>query len=197
MPTLGVSIAVFRGNQILLVKREDFPVWALPGGAVENRESVAQAAIRETQEETGLDVELARLVGVYSRPDWPIGDGSGSHSILFTATVIGGSLSPQPEEVLEVDFFDVMQLPTPILWWHRQPIADAAAGVGGAVAWSQQVDLPFPHTARHISRQGLYALRDQGKLPAAQILAEWGGEPTSKNQVQEVGPGFIGEFPRG
>ena len=67
MPTYGVEIAVFDAGKVLLIKRRDFQVWALPGGGIDAGESVAQAAVRETREETGLEVELQHLVGVYSR----------------------------------------------------------------------------------------------------------------------------------
>ncbi len=62
---LGVTVAVIDEDRILLTKREDFEVWCLPGGGVDPGESVAQAAIREAREETGLEVQLTRLVGIY------------------------------------------------------------------------------------------------------------------------------------
>jgi len=89
MPTFGVSVAVIQNGQILLTQRSDLPIWVLPGGAVDDGESLAQAAIRETREETGLEVELTRLVGVYSRPHWR---NDGDHSTLFAARPIGGNL---------------------------------------------------------------------------------------------------------
>ncbi len=66
---LGASVAIIQAGQILLIQREDFEVWGLPGGQVEAGESIAQAAMREARAETGLDVELTRLVGIYSLPD--------------------------------------------------------------------------------------------------------------------------------
>ena len=69
MPTLGVNVAILDENhRLLLTRREDFDVWCLPGGGVEPGETLTQAARREAEEETGLQVRLTHLVGVYSRP---------------------------------------------------------------------------------------------------------------------------------
>src|SRR5210317_1954772 len=58
------------GNgEILLIQRADNAHWGLPGGHVEPGESVAQAAAREVLEETGCEIEVGRLIGVYSHPD--------------------------------------------------------------------------------------------------------------------------------
>src|SRR5829696_4121412 len=61
MPSFGVIVAIMNNGKILLTKREDFEVWCLLGGGVEDGESLAKAAIREAKEETGLDVELTGL----------------------------------------------------------------------------------------------------------------------------------------
>ena len=102
MPTFGVCIATIRDGQILLTQRSDFPVWCLPGGAVDDGESLAQAAIREAREETGVDVELTRLVGVYSRPNWRYG---GDHSVLFAARPVGGELQIVTNETVDAGYF--------------------------------------------------------------------------------------------
>lgn len=52
-------------SQVLLIERRDVPVWVLPGGGIEEGESSEEALIREMQEETGLRVEVKRLVGTY------------------------------------------------------------------------------------------------------------------------------------
>ena len=68
---LSVSAVVRRepeSAEILLMRRSDNGLWGLPGGYVELGESVAQAAAREVQEETGFEIEVGRLIGVYSDP---------------------------------------------------------------------------------------------------------------------------------
>lgn len=68
MTNFGVAVAIFQDEQILLTQREDFEVWCMPGGQLDSNESIAQAAMREVYEETGLEVRLTRLVGIYSKP---------------------------------------------------------------------------------------------------------------------------------
>lgn len=57
------------GGRILLQRRSDSGNWALPGGAMDIGETFAQSAIREVKEETGFDVRIDRIVGIYSDPD--------------------------------------------------------------------------------------------------------------------------------
>ncbi len=72
-PILAVDVVVeLPSGEIVLIKRKYEPFkgyWALPGGMLEIGETVEQAAIREVREETGLDVSITRLVGVYSEPN--------------------------------------------------------------------------------------------------------------------------------
>jgi len=86
MATLGVAIAIIQAGRVLLTKRDDFHVWCLPGGAVDNHESLADSALREAREETGLELELGRLVGMYSQPNW---EGGSNHLAVFAAVPAG------------------------------------------------------------------------------------------------------------
>ena len=65
----GVGVFVLQeGGTILLEKRSDCGLWGLPGGKIEPGESIRQAAEREVLEETGLLIQITRLIGVYSDP---------------------------------------------------------------------------------------------------------------------------------
>ncbi len=92
-PKLMVDVVIPSEEGVVLVRRGSEPFegqWALPGGFVEVGETVEEAAARETAEETGLAVELARLVGVYSAPDR---DPRGHNvSVAYLARVLGGDL---------------------------------------------------------------------------------------------------------
>jgi ADP-ribose pyrophosphatase YjhB (NUDIX family) len=158
MPFLGVNIAILQDGRVLLTKREDFEVWCLPGGDVEDRETVAQAAIREAREETGLEVELTRLVGAYSFPSMPRG---GSHLLLFTARPVGGAIKPARSEVVEIRYFDPSELPEMLFIGAAQEVGDALNGVGGGVVRAYQADWPFDPS---MTRWDIYALRDRSGL---------------------------------
>ena len=157
MPNLAAIIAIIHEEKILLTKREDFEVWCLPGGGVEDGESVAEAAIREAKEETGLDVELTRLVGIYSRVGGMWND---MHAVLFAAKPVGGELKTQPGETIEVAYFSFDELPDEMLFGHTKRIIDAIHHICG-IAVKQELNTP---TNSRPSRKELYDLRDRSGL---------------------------------
>ena len=153
--SIGATVVIVREGQVLMTKREDYEVWCLPGGHSDPDESLAATAIREAKEEVGLDVELTRFVGVYSR----LGAEKSIHLSVFMARPVAGIPTPQVDEVLDIRYFDPARLPRDMFWWHRQPIIDALAGVAGA-AYTAIVEPP----QQVYSRQELYALRDRSGL---------------------------------
>jgi ADP-ribose pyrophosphatase YjhB (NUDIX family) len=182
--SLGASVAIIRNGQVLLTKRADVEVWTLPGGGVETGESVAEAAIREAREETGLEVRLLRLVGIYFIPRWTTGD---SHGVLFSAIPVGGALEPQQGEVIEVGYFDPQSLPEPLVWWQRQRIYDALDGVGGGAVWTQKPKWPFEEAK---TRQEFYELIRQSGLSRQEFFLQHFSKPEPEPddlQVLHVG----------
>jgi 8-oxo-dGTP diphosphatase len=183
VPTLGVLVAIIDDGRLLLTQRADLPVWVLPGGGIEAGESAAEAAVREAREETGLTVSPTRLVGVYSRPRWRRG---GSHELLFAAEPIAGTLRPQPGEVRDLRYCAPDDLPRPLVWWHRRPIRDALAGLGGGVAVSQGALWPFPEEMGY--QEALASLAGEGEPLSPRLRALWCGQPTTTDERLEVGP---------
>jgi 8-oxo-dGTP pyrophosphatase MutT (NUDIX family) len=101
VPAVSVVVANDAG-EILLIRRSDNDNWALPGGAIDLGESVAQAAVRETKEETGIDCEITGLVGIYTDPKHIIlytsnGEARQEFSIVLTARPLGGQPTPSDE----------------------------------------------------------------------------------------------------
>jgi len=157
MSGIAVNVAVIKNGKILLTQREDFETWILPGGGVDEGESVAQAAIRETKEETGLDVELTKLVGIYFRRSKIFDD----HIVLFTAKPVDGKIKCQPGETIAIEWFPYNRIPSSLSIGHQRRINDVISGVGGGVCVTQNMTLPnFPKVAR----KELYALRDKSGL---------------------------------
>ncbi len=178
---LGVNIAIIDTGRVLLTRREDFRVWCLPGGGVDEGESIAQAAIREAREETGWDVELTRLVGVYSLPDALPGSG---HAVVSSAKAISGTLTLDPSEVLEAQFFCADELPVDLIWWHRRRILDALNGIQ-AVAYMQQPArlAGIPPVA---TRQEIYAMRDRGELSVDEVYRWTCVQPEPLSEVRDL-----------
>ncbi len=87
-------------GRILLHRRRDNDMWALPGGVMELGESISDCVIREVQEETGLLVEPTRIVGIYSDPKhvfaYDDGEVRQEFSICFACDVISGSSRSAP-----------------------------------------------------------------------------------------------------
>ena len=67
VPSVNVVVTNAAGD-VLLIRRSDNQNWAVPGGAIDLGESMVQAAVRETKEETGIECEITGLVGIYIDP---------------------------------------------------------------------------------------------------------------------------------
>jgi 8-oxo-dGTP diphosphatase len=110
-------------RKVILVERINEPLgWALPGGFVDVGETVEQAAMREALEETGLDVRLDRLLGVYSDP----ARDSRGHvvSVVFIATARGRPAAG--DDAADARLFAVDDLPSPMAFDHARIVKDYA-----------------------------------------------------------------------
>lgn len=97
-------------DRVLLVRHGDVLRWTTAGGAIEPEERPADAAVREMWEETGLHVELTRILGVYGGPEFNTlysnGDLVTFTMIVFEGRKTGGTLRPDGDETLELRYFD-------------------------------------------------------------------------------------------
>lgn len=113
---VGCSAVIFdkSGENTLLQKRTDNGRWGIPGGGMDPGESAAECCIREVKEETGLDVEVARLVGIYTTPHrvttYPDGNRWQFVSMHFEARIIGGTMEISDGESTEMKFIPVSEL---------------------------------------------------------------------------------------
>jgi 8-oxo-dGTP diphosphatase len=122
-PVPGAGVLVELEGGIVLVQRGQPPFvgwWALPSGYIEADESVEQAAVRECKEETGLDVELVELFGVYSFPEGPVQSGI---VIFYRARPVGGGLRAG-DDAQDVGVFPPDALPEKLAFrTHREVLA--------------------------------------------------------------------------
>lgn len=102
-------VVVGDDGRVLLQRRTDNGKWALPGGKHELGESLAQCGIRETREETGIEVEITGIVGTYTNPGhvfaYDDGEVRQEYSICLLARPVGGQLRVS-DESFEVAWFD-------------------------------------------------------------------------------------------
>ena len=112
---VGCSAVIFdeTRQKVLLTRRVDNHQWCLPGGHMEPGETVTEACIREVWEETGLNVEVKRLAGVYSNPNRYIqyADGNKFHSVAlnFEVVVVDGKLATS-NETTEFGYFSLPEI---------------------------------------------------------------------------------------
>jgi len=101
VPSANIAVTNDAG-QLLLIRRTDNDNWAMPGGAVDIGESLAQAAVRETWEETGIECEITGVSGIYTDPGHVMlytsnGEVRQEFSIVLTARATGGTPTPSSE----------------------------------------------------------------------------------------------------
>lgn len=101
VPSVNVGVLNDDG-ELLLIRRTDNENWAMPGGAMDIGETIAQAGVRETREETGIECEIVHLVGVYTNPRHVMeytsnGEVRQECSLVFAARPTAGVPTPSSE----------------------------------------------------------------------------------------------------
>lgn len=122
-PTPVAAAIVEREGEVLLVRPHGAETFALVGGYPEPYETIEEAAAREVREETGLEVQVERILGSYSI------DPMGRNLVLVVcvARVVGGTFRLQAEELAEGRWFPPDRLPA---WPEEWPLAEVLADYG-------------------------------------------------------------------
>lgn len=115
-----------KNGEVLLQKRADCNKWGFPGGAIELGETPEMAAKREVKEETGLEIEVQKLIGIYTDSDvvYPNGDKAHSICICYEMSVVGGELSCDENETLELKYFSLDDMPELFCEQHEELLRD-------------------------------------------------------------------------
>ena len=126
MRPFACDMILIENGKLLLIKRAKEPFrgeWALPGGRIEDDESAEQCLKREMKEETGLDVEPVRLVGVYSDPKR---DPRGIIAAAYLVKRVGGELKAG-DDAGEAQWVGLSDIP-PLATDHKKIVEDAIRG---------------------------------------------------------------------
>lgn len=128
---IGAGAVIFdeTRERVLLTRRTDNSLWCLPSGAMDPGESIEETCIREVFEETGLQVRIVRMIGVYSSPNRLITYADGNRwqvvGVSFEAEVIGGEMGLS-DETTEIGYFSRAEMNTlPMMVHHLERIDDA------------------------------------------------------------------------
>ena len=107
MSTIVVGVAVVGESKLLMVQeaqKKCYGQWNLPAGHLDEGETFLKGAVREAKEETGYDVELTGLVGIFtSKGDYP-------QIVIFAGEVVGGGMKFDEEEILDVKWIPFEEL---------------------------------------------------------------------------------------
>jgi 8-oxo-dGTP diphosphatase len=106
---VSAAAIVVNDNQEILLIKGPRRGWEMPGGQVELGESLSQAAIRETKEESGIDIEIIKFCGIFQNI------GTSTCNTLFLARQIGGELI-QTNESLDSGFFPIDEALKKVEW---------------------------------------------------------------------------------
>ncbi len=129
--------ALIRDDQgnVLLGRRTDLHLWAPPSGVVQLGETPAHTIIREVKEETGLEIEPVKLIGLYGGPEfeWTYANGDQAQiiSAFFECRIESGTLKADKSEFLELRYFPPTAMPSLMPRYVRM-MRDARNGSDGA-----------------------------------------------------------------
>lgn len=125
--TIGVRTLVLDGDQLLLVQAHGYGRWHLPGGAIKRNETLAECAKRETFEETGCQIEIERLLGMYfTNWSW-----KSDHVAIFVAHGRSPVALRPNIEIAAARYFSLAALPPNVDPTVLRRLADYQNGAAG------------------------------------------------------------------
>ncbi len=116
-PHAGAEAALFRDGKLLLIQRHDSKRWAIPGGLVEIGETLAEAAQRELEEETGIRGTPTRLLGIFDSIRWKAALRRQLYLAIFQIEA-SDQIPVRTSDAIDVAFFGEDELP-PLDTWHQ------------------------------------------------------------------------------
>lgn len=130
-PTPTTDVVIYEpGRGVVIISRLNPPHgFALPGGFIDEGEQAEAAAVREMREETGLDVELTGLLGVYSRPDRD--PRKHTLSVVFTGRPRNPDALSAGDDAGAAGFYPLDALPGPLVFDHARILDDFAQVLAG------------------------------------------------------------------
>ena len=141
------------GRVLLCQQNQGHRLWGLPGGRIRNDESPVHAVVRDVREETGMEIRVLELTGIYHLS----GDGCGEDvpDVLvhvFRAEIDNGeALVNLPSRIRRLTWAEPSDLPEPLTATSRAAIADALAGRAGVLRNVQRTALPAPPDAEDVA----------------------------------------------
>lgn len=123
----STALIPYPDDEILLIKRNTRPFvgyWALPGGRMDPGETIEQTVVREVKEETGLTVEIVKVVGEYVEVGVKDDVEYEYYPTCFVVKPVGGELKKQDTEIQEMQLFSLNALPLPLAFEHEKMIRD-------------------------------------------------------------------------
>ncbi len=109
-PVIGAEAAVFKDGKILLIKRHDNGLWAVPGGMADVGETLTSTALRELKEEIGLEGKVVRLLGIFDSRIWKSREKLHVYQVIFEVLVKEGT-PIKTREATDWGYFSADDLP--------------------------------------------------------------------------------------
>ena len=189
-PTPTADVVIYAPDRgVVIIRRANEPVgFALPGGFIEEGECAETAAVREMREETGLDVELTGLLGVYSRPK--------RDPRQHTLTVVYTGRARNPEAVMAGDdaahaaFYPLDDLPAPLVFDHAEILEHFRQTLSGQRAVAAIQPLACHHLPP-LERRGQHA--GSGAPCGCHASAGYGGYGGCGGSAQDARPARVEE----